>query len=109
MLRRLALVSLLVATAGIPGVAFKEDVIVPTAHSEQNAPKERDVMPMVRENNLRRGSHRYLVVRKVVSNVDFCNGPVVARLPGKVLQYPRGLELAGRDHIQHLAHLPLEH
>lgn len=64
-------------------MAFKEYVVLPTLHPEQDASDDGKMMPMLGvDGHLRRGTSRMLVGRQIIGHLDQCQraaGPHVPR------------------------------
>jgi len=63
-------------------MALEEDVVLPTAHAQQDLAQQRDMMPVLGiDRDLRGGAERNLIGRQVVLDVDDSQRPAAFR-PG---------------------------
>src|SRR5262249_52367286 len=90
-------------------VAFEEDKILPTPHSQEDAPDDGKVMCIRRiERHLSRRAAWKVVAGGIVRNVDDGDGPTSRHVRSHVLKRSGRLELSGRDRIEYVLHLPFQ-
>jgi len=58
-------------TSAAPAMSFKEYIVLPASHSQQNLTKQRKMVPVLRVNcDLSFGAKRYLIIAHVIGNID---------------------------------------
>src|SRR6187401_2646027 len=91
-------------------MALEEDVVLPTAHAQQDFAQQRDMVPVLGiDRDLRGGAQRNLIGRHVVLDVDDRERPAAFRPGTNIHQRPRRRDLAGGDRIEHETHFALEY
>ena len=90
-------------------MSLEEDVVLPTAHAQQNFAQQRDMVPMLGiDGDLRGGAERNLIGRHVVLDLDDSQRPAAFRAGAEIHERSRRRELASGDRIKHETDFALE-